>query len=44
MIQSVLQGGYMRWMVSREGDLSAFMRDEVRGILTVLYPDELFRP
>ncbi len=44
MIQSVLQGGYMRWMVSREGDLSAFMRDEVRDILAVLYPDELFQP
>lgn len=44
MIQSVLQGGYMRWMVSREGDLSAFMRAEVRDILAVLYPDERFQP
>lgn len=42
LIQSVLQGAYMRWMVSRQGALSAFMIGEMCRILTVLYPDATF--
>lgn len=44
LIQSVLQGAYMRWMVGRKGALTAFMRDETRQVLAFLYPAECFQP
>lgn len=40
LIQSVIQGSYMRWMVCKQGRLSEFMVSEVHHLLTVLYPDE----
>jgi TetR/AcrR family transcriptional regulator, macrolide resistance operon repressor len=40
LVQSVIQGSYMRWMVCKQGRLAAFMLKEVRQILSVLYPEE----
>lgn len=43
LIQSVIQGAYMRWMVGREGHLTDFMTAEVRRVLVALYPAETFQ-
>jgi AcrR family transcriptional regulator len=42
LIQSVIQGAYMRWMVSRSGPLESFMLQETRQVLLALYPDHPF--
>ncbi len=42
LIQSVIQGSYMRWMVSKQGRLSEFMVSDVRDLLSVLYVDQAF--
>lgn len=39
LIQSVIQGSYMQWMVSREGKLADYMAVRSLQLLRVLYPD-----
>ncbi|WP_309085537.1 TetR/AcrR family transcriptional regulator [Chelativorans sp.] len=42
LIQAVIQGAFMQWMVAREGELAAFMAVRTRQILTTLYPGHPF--
>jgi TetR/AcrR family transcriptional regulator, macrolide resistance operon repressor len=42
LIQSVIQGSYMRWMVCKEGQLPDFMVSEAGRLLTVLFPNDEF--
>lgn len=42
LIQAVMQGAYMQWMVERQGELAAFMLLRTQQILTVLYPHHRF--
>lgn len=39
LIQDVIQGATMRWLVEREGPLAAFVTAETRLLLTRLYPN-----
>jgi TetR/AcrR family transcriptional regulator, macrolide resistance operon repressor len=42
LIQAVIQGSCMQWMVAREGDLASFMTQSTANVLSVLYPDQEF--
>ncbi|RVT83898.1 TetR/AcrR family transcriptional regulator [Rhodobacteraceae bacterium CCMM004] len=42
LIQSVIQGSCMQWLVEPEGELAAFMTEQTRMILTMLYPKHMF--
>lgn len=42
LIQAVIQGACMQWMVSREGDLAGFMTQQTAELLRALYPDHEF--
>lgn len=44
LIQSVIQGSCMQWLVAPEGELAAFMTEQTRRLLAVLYPGEAFPP
>jgi AcrR family transcriptional regulator len=41
LIQAVMQGAYMQWMVARQGDLATFMMLRTHQILTTLYPEHI---
>jgi AcrR family transcriptional regulator len=42
LIQSVIQGACMQWLVEPDGELAGFMTHRTRMILAVLYPDHSF--
>lgn len=42
LIQSVIQGACMQWLVEPKGELASFMTERTRGILTLLYPGHDF--
>ncbi|WP_104494431.1 hypothetical protein [Paracoccus denitrificans] len=42
LIQNVIQGSCMQWLVEPDGDLSAFMTSRTHMLLTLLYPDHVF--
>lgn len=42
LVQAVIQGSCMQWLVEPEGSLSAFMIERTRRILSVLYPEHNF--
>lgn len=42
LIQAVIQGSCMQWMVARDGDLASFMTQSTANVLSVLYPDQEF--
>ncbi|WP_338424890.1 TetR/AcrR family transcriptional regulator [Sphingopyxis kveilinensis] len=42
LIQAVIQGAYMQWMVSREGSLTDFMTYRAKLMLQTLYPGHEF--
>lgn len=42
LVQSVIQGACMQWLVEPRGELSGFMLDQTRSLLSVLYPDHEF--
>jgi AcrR family transcriptional regulator len=43
LIQTVIQGACMQWLVEPEGDLAVFMTERTRMLLSILYPDHVFR-
>jgi len=43
LIQAVIQGACMQWLVEREGRLADFMLGQVRRAMQVLYPAHDFR-
>lgn len=42
LIQTVIQGACMQWLVEPEGELAAFMTERTRMLLAILYPDHVF--
>ena len=42
LIQTVIQGSCMQWLVEPEGELAAFMTKRTHMLLSVLYPDHVF--
>lgn len=42
LIQAVIQGSCMQWMVACDGDLASFMTQSTANVLSVLYPDQEF--
>lgn len=42
LIQTVIQGACMQWLVEPEGDLAVFMTERTRMLLSILYPDHVF--
>ena len=40
LIQAVIQGACMQWLIERRGTLAPFMTEQTRRILAVLYPDQ----
>jgi AcrR family transcriptional regulator len=42
LVQVVIQGAYMQWMVNREGNLADFMTRRTRQVLETLYPGRTF--
>jgi hypothetical protein len=42
LIQAVIQGACMQWLIAQEGSLALFMTEQTRRILEVLYPDHRF--
>lgn len=42
LIQTVIQGSCMQWLVEPQGELAAFMTGRTRMLLGVLYPDHEF--
>ena len=42
LIQSVIQGACMQWLIAKQGPLNTFVIDQTRRILSVLYPDHHF--
>ncbi|UHD45465.1 TetR/AcrR family transcriptional regulator [Aureimonas altamirensis] len=42
LIQTVIQGACMQWLVEPEGELATFMTERTRMLLSILYPDHVF--
>lgn len=42
LIQMVIQGACMQWLVEPHGELAAFMTERTRMLLSILYPDHVF--
>ena len=42
LIQTVIQGACMQWLVEPQGELAAFMTERTRMLLSILYPDHVF--
>ena len=42
LIQSVIQGATMQWLIDKRGPLDTFVIGKTRHVLTVLYPDHHF--
>ncbi len=42
LVQTVIQGSCMQWLVEPQGDLSAYMTAATRDLLTLLYPGHAF--
>lgn len=42
LIQTVIQGSCMQWLVEPEGELATFMTARTRMVLSILYPDHVF--
>lgn len=42
LIQTVIQGSCMQWLVEPEGELATFMIERTRTLLTILYPAQVF--
>lgn len=42
LVQSMIQGSCMQWLIDREGGLAAFMLAQTRRVLTLLYPGHAF--
>lgn len=42
LVQAVIQGSCMQWLVAREGGLASFMTERTREVLCVLYPGHAF--
>ncbi|WP_417580165.1 TetR/AcrR family transcriptional regulator [Pelagibacterium sp.] len=42
LIQSVIQGASMQWLIARQGALNRFVADQTRAVLIVLYPEHRF--
>lgn len=42
LIQTVIQGSCMQWLVEPEGELAAFMTKRTHMLLSILYPDHVF--
>jgi hypothetical protein len=42
LVQTVIQGSCMQWLVEPQGDLAAYMTAATRDLLTLLYPGHAF--
>ncbi|WP_374801737.1 TetR/AcrR family transcriptional regulator [Paracoccus sp. p3-h83] len=42
LIQTVIQGACMQWLVAPEGELASFMTERTRRMLSILYPGNMF--
>src|SRR5690606_12612209 len=42
LIQSVIQGATMQWLIDKPGALNTFVIDRTRQLLQILYPDHAF--
>ncbi|WMT91329.1 TetR/AcrR family transcriptional regulator [Pelagibacterium sp. H642] len=42
LIQSVIQGATMQWLIDKPGALNRFVIDRTRHLLQILYPDHAF--
>lgn len=42
LIQAVIQGTSMQWLIEKQGPLNGFMIDQARSLMAVLYPDHTF--
>lgn len=42
LVQTVIQGACMQWLVEPDGELSAFMIERTRMLLSILYPSHKF--
>jgi AcrR family transcriptional regulator len=42
LIQTVIQGACMQWLVEPEGELATFMTERTRMLLSILYPGHAF--
>lgn len=42
LLQAVIQGACMQWLIQPQGTLAGFMLDQTRSLLKVLYPDQTF--
>ncbi|MBB1094068.1 TetR/AcrR family transcriptional regulator [Rhodopseudomonas palustris] len=42
LVQAVIQGACMQWLIARNGPLDAFMTEQTRQVLSVLYPGHTF--
>lgn len=42
LVQAVIQGAAMQWLIEKNGALDAFTRDQTRRILALLYPHHVF--
>lgn len=42
LVQSVIQGACMQWLVEPEGDLAGYMTERTRLLLAILYPNHQF--
>lgn len=43
LIQTVIQGACMQWLVEPDDELAAFMTERTRMLLSILYPDHVFK-
>lgn len=42
LVQSVIQGSSLQWLIEKSGPLNVFMTDKTRHLLETLYPDHIF--
>ncbi|WP_332719708.1 TetR/AcrR family transcriptional regulator [Pelagibacterium mangrovi] len=42
LVQSVIQGATMQWLIDKQGPLNTFVIDRTRNLLQILYPDHAF--
>ncbi len=42
LVQTVIQGACMQWLVEPQGELAAFMMERTRMLLSILYPGHKF--
>jgi TetR/AcrR family transcriptional regulator, macrolide resistance operon repressor len=42
LVQAVIQGSCMQWLIAPKGQLATFMTAQTRQVLAILYPDHAF--